>query len=310
MRVLVTGAAGFAGTHLVRRLIEQGHDVAGLFRSPREPISDCRTIRCDLTHRRRLAAVVQEAKPERVYHLAALSRPRLSWQRPRDFYRVNVMGTIHLLDAIRKAGLSCKTLAVSSGAVYKGQNGRRSLKEDAATEARDPYSSSKILMEAVALDYFRIFQMPIVIARPFNHCGPGQRLGFVVADFCSQAVRIEQRRQKEPIRTGYLGAVRDFLDVRDVVRAYCELMESGREGEVYNVCSGEGTSLTNLLELVRQKARVPFSVRSERASSRGSDFRIGSAEKLRRASGFERRYALAQTIEDTLEFWRSPESAG
>jgi GDP-4-dehydro-6-deoxy-D-mannose reductase len=309
MRVLVTGAGGFAGVHLVRLLIERGYDVVGLVRSSSGPISDHRIVRCDLMHHRRLASIVRELRPERVFHLAGLTRPRLSWQRPRDFYRVNVMGTIHLLEAVRKAGMPCRALAVSSGAAYRSQSGRRPHKEDAATDARDPYSSSKLLMEAVALDYFRIFQMPVVIARPFNHCGPGQPAGFVVSDFCSQAARIEAGRQKAPLKTGSLNAVRDLLDVRDVVSAYCELLETGEAGEIYNVCSGEGVSLARILELVREKARAPLSVRSEKASHRGPDVRIGSPEKLSRATGFERRYTLAQTIEDTLEFWRAAVAA-
>lgn len=304
MRVLVTGAGGFAGTHLVRLLIEQGHNVIGLVRSSPDLISDRRMIRCDLMHHRRLASIVREFRPERVFHLAGLTRPRLSWRRPRDFYRVNVLGAIHLLVAIREAGLQCRTLAISSGAVYRAVSGRQSLDEDAAVEARDPYSSSKILMEAAALDHFRLYELPVVIARPFNHCGPGQPRGFVVSDFCSQAVRIEQGRQKGPLKTGSLNAVRDFLDVRDVVRSYSELMEKGEAGEVYNICSGEGIRLEALLQIVRRNAKVPLSVKAATASSGEPDIRVGSNEKIRRIAGLESRFSLEQTVAETMEHWR------
>ncbi len=305
MRALITGAGGFVGIHLARHLAEREIAVTGIVRSRDGLPPGCQTLRCDLTHRQRLAEAVNAARPDRVYHLAALSRPDLSWRNPVDFYRVNVLGTIHLLDAIRKLDHPCRTLVVSSGAVYGARRDNRPLFESDSTEARDPYASSKILMEAVAFDYFRVFAIPIVVARPFNHCGPGQRRGFVVADFCSQAALIEQGKQKGPLQTGDLNVVRDFLDVRDVARAYCGLMDKGEPGEAYNVCSGKAVPLSSLLETVRENARVAFRINSKEGSAASSDVRIGNGGKLARTIRFERRYDLSETIGETLDFWRA-----
>lgn len=303
--VFVTGITGFAGRHLARLLINRGLHVSGIGLHAEDREGEYQVTRCNLLDRERLQTVLENCRPQWIFHLAGLTHPRQSLRKPAPYYRTNVNGTVNLLESVRTLQLDTKILMVSSSEVYRPPAQEELLSENAPLEARNPYASSKILAESVALQYRYNFQSRVVIARPFNHFGPGQREGFVVADFCSQAACIEKGMQPPRIQVGNLAPVRDFLDVRDVVRAYVDLLREGKEGEIYNICSGEGTSIRHLLELVRQKCRKPFQVEEAAGRIRHDCRRIvGDNRKIRRLIGFKADYRLEESIEDTLEYWR------
>ena len=305
---LVTGAAGFVGQYLTRHLVDGGRRVFGL------DIADGTSglKRCDLLDFEGLVRVIEECSPDEVYHLAGLTHPKDSLERPKEYYSVNVGGTLNLLEALRHLRLDARILIVSSAKVY----GRVLSEVDLIDETQKPkpetpYASSKYLAEQLARQYYTNYGTQVVIARPFNHTGPGQPTGFVVPDFCKQVAEIQSLDPSEieqaSIHVGNLSPILDFLDVRDVVSGYSLLLEKGSPGEAYNVSSGIGVSIGELLDLILEVAQLPVSpaiVSRSPSSSAPPDKYLGDNSKIKPVAGWAPRYSLRETVEKTLEFWR------
>lgn len=307
MRCFITGVTGFVGTHLVERLLDRGFDVLGVGRTRREC---AHFVPCDLLDFDRLAGVIGDFRPDCVYHLAGLASPAGSKERPRDYYLINVQGTVNVLEALRQNGSNARVLLISSAEVY-GNPVNDAVGEQAPPNPLNPYASSKMAGEEVARQYVMHYRSQIVIARPFNHSGPGQSTDFVVSDFCRQIARAELTAHSAgndggKIGVGNLTPVRDFTDVRDVVGAYIGLAEKGVVGEAYNVCSGVGTQIEDILKLALQHARIPIEVEVSPKKYRpaGNVRLVGSNQKLRMLLDWTPKFTLEQTIVDTLEHWR------
>lgn len=309
MKCFVTGAGGFVGPHLVRHLVREGARVQGIFsRSKASP--DGKLAACDLADFDRLAKLLKEAEPDCVFHLAAFSNPARSFLRPRDCYLANLQGTLNLLEAVRIACPQARVLLISTAQVYSPDD--RPLREDSQVDPANPYAASKSMAESLAGHYLRDFGLDVVVARPFNHSGPGQSPDFVVSDFCRQIAQLEGRNRKEGVpaavlRVGNLDPVRDFLDVRDVASAYWELALKGRKGEAYNVCSGQGRSIRSVLEAALSIARTPIAWRSDAAKSgrAGHLSFVGCHSKLCSETAWHSRISFEIMISDTLEYWRN-----
>lgn len=245
-------------------------------------------------------------EPEAVIHLAAQASVPKSWEAPDLTYQVNVLGTSNLLEAL-KMTRHAKTLLVGSAQVYGMVELERPLRETDPLQPNSPYAVSKVCQELLGRLYFSEFGIPILMSRAFNHTGPGQRSEFAIGSFCSQIAALEAGRADMRMRVGPLNPVRDFLDVRDVVDAYRLLIEAGVAGETYNVSSGRGYPIGDLLEILLKASEVGAHVTLEEDKNpRPGDSRIliGDNSKIRSAIGWQPRIPIRQSLLDTLEWYR------
>ncbi len=308
MKCLITGISGFVGQYLARELTGKGAVVAGVERASAVGSTGAwPVIECDILDFPSLLGVVADFQPDQIYHLAGLSHPPESVRRPREFYLVNVQGTVNVLEAMRQAASHARCVLVSSAEVYACSDCPRPIDEACPPIPSNPYGESKRLAELVGLRYVRDFGTRVVIARAFNHSGPGQSEIFVISDFCRQAALLENEPEGGTIHVGNLASARDFLDVRDVVAAYMGLAEKGEAGEIYNIGSGKAVSVRTILDTVLKlaKAKIRVEVSAEKYRPVVGQPLVGTSEKLQRLLGWRPRFSLEQTIADTLDFWRT-----
>jgi GDP-4-dehydro-6-deoxy-D-mannose reductase len=318
VRLLLTGAGGFVGGHLVEFLRAEHPEVevhgvvlphGGV---PWRAAPGARLLEADLDDPAAAAAVVEEATPDRVIHLAGQSSVHQSWLDPGGTLRTNVLGIVHLLDAARRRGLRPAVLVVGSAEEY-GPVGPEEMpiRETCPLRPSSPYAVSKVAQGALALLYGPAGGMRIVLTRTFHHTGPGRGEAFAESSFARQIAEIEAGRRAPVLKVGNLEAVRDFTDVRDVVRAYWLLLEKGEAGAAYNVCSGRGRRIRELLDLLlsASRARVEVQVEPERLRPADVPAQVGDPSRLRAATGWEPRIALERTLADLLEDWRQRTSA-
>jgi GDP-4-dehydro-6-deoxy-D-mannose reductase len=297
VRVLVLGARGFVGRHLVGLLRERGHEVVPADREPHED-----ALPVDVADPLAVRAAFELARPEAVAHLAAQAFVPAALADPAGTFAVNAGGTLNVLEAARaqaQGGAAARVLVVSSAEVYGAQPpGAYPLRETTAPRPANPYAASKLGAEALAQAYARAYGLEAVVTRAFNHIGPGQDERFAVAGFAAQIARAAAGRGPL-VEVGNLEAARDFLDVRDVCAAYALLLEgAGEPGELYNVASGSATTLEDVLRQLVQIARVPVEIREDPARMRPADVPLstGDAAKLRAATGWAPRIPLAAAL--------------
>jgi GDP-4-dehydro-6-deoxy-D-mannose reductase len=310
MRSLITGACGFVGPYLSRRLESEGSEVLGVDLRDDACING-RYILCDILDFKLLEQIVRDFMPDRVFHLAGLVHPAESQERPRDYFLVNIQGTVNLLESLRLFCPQARLLLVSSAEVYGRSFTSLAITEETIPEPLNPYSVSKLIAEKIALQFRKQFGIWTVIARPFNHSGPGQSPRFVISDFCQQIAAAElrvsgQSNASVQIQVGNLAAERDFLDVRDVVAAYVKLIEKGMDSEIYNICAGKGTSIRKILDTALQQACVNATIEINKEKFRSVQFPrlVGDNAKLRATIDWQPIHDLEKTIGDTLNYWR------
>jgi GDP-4-dehydro-6-deoxy-D-mannose reductase len=293
VRAFITGASGFVGGFLTRHLSEMGDEVAVLPET------------VDLAEPGAAVAHLEAVAPEIVYHLAALTHVGRSWEAPAETFRVNVLGTIELLEAVRRLERVPRVLLISSAEVYGAGDGRL-LFEDAPFRPVTPYAASKVASEVAGLQAFLGRGVEVVRARPFNHVGPGQAEYFVVSALARRIVEAEMSGEYS-IAVGNLAAARDFTDVRDVVRAYRSLATEGIAGEAYNVCSGATRTVAELFERLVSLSSAPIEPRIDESLFRPVDVPslVGSAERLHRLCGWTPSLAIDRTLADVLDHWRA-----
>ncbi len=310
MRVFVTGGTGFAGSHLIDQLIDAGNQLFALsfdqFSHQQLPAT-VKSYPGDLMDLPRLHQILRDCQPEVIFHLAGLSSPPLSWQKPGVAIAVNSGGTANLLEAARRVGKP-RVIIVTSADMY----GRISADELPITEAmpatpRHPYGISKMAASLLAAIYWERYELPVVEARPFNHIGPRQALGFVAPDFASQIAGVKLGIQPPTMRVGNLDVCRDFCDVRDVGRAYIALAEKGAAGEAYLICSGQSVSIRAMLDMLIDIAGISVDVQVDPARMRPSDSPnlFGSFAKIEKDTGWRPRIGLRQSLEDVLIEWQT-----
>jgi GDP-4-dehydro-6-deoxy-D-mannose reductase len=284
MRVLVTGKDGFVGPYLVAALHRAGHDVVGCAGPGAAP--ELRPL--DLRDRVAVETLVTEVEPEAIVNLAGWASVGTSFVRPADCYEVNAGGAINLLEALRTSAPRARLLLISSGEVY-GPRAALTLREESdVPNPRSPYAASKVAAESAAELYRRVYGLDVVVARPFNHLGRGQATSFVVPSFVAQLRSIASGDSEPIVSVGDLTPVRDFSSVLDVVEAYCVLLERGKSGETYNVCSGHGMSIADALARLAELLGVTVDVRTapERLRPTELPHLVGEASRLR-ALGWE-----------------------
>lgn len=306
MKLLLTGVSGFVGRHLVEFLRAERPqvEVVGL---ARHPLPGVPFVEADLEHPASVDAALEAVAPDAIVHLAAQSSPHHSWVDPQRTLATNVLGLLHLLEAARRRGLRPRVLVVGSAEEYGLCRAEDlPLREDAPLRPLSPYAVSKVAQSFLALQYTLSGRVETVRTRTFNHTGPGRGEAFAESSFARQLAEIEAGRRPPVIDVGNLEAVRDFSDVRDVVRAYWLLLERGRAGEVYNVCSGRGVRLRDVLDRLIALSGLDVEVRLDQARLRPSDIPelVGDPGRLLAETGWQAARPLESTLCDLLEHWR------
>lgn len=296
--LLVTGASGFVGGTLLGMAGAGG--IGGYSRII--PLTD----KVDLRDSSAVDRALSGQSADAVIHLAAISFVPDSIARPHETYAVNLRGTINLLEALSREGFRGAFLYVSSGDVYGAVPAERlPITEERLPKPRNPYSASKLAAEAYCYQLSQASAMRVIIARPFNHIGPGQSERFAVAGFAKQIAEIKQGRRAPTIEVGNVNVTRDFSDVRDVVRAYLKLLESGVSGEAYNVCSGVERNVGDVLRRMLELAGVSASVKSINDKVRPNEQtrHFGSNRKLCEDTGWAASVPFEQSLRDLLDSW-------
>ncbi len=310
-RVFITGATGFAGRHLMRALPPSEYSVYGTtYPQPPHP-SEKNISPLDLRSERDVFEAIRFARPEWVFHLAAVSNVRQSWERKKETMETNVIGTFFLFEAVKKFRPEARILFISSSDIYgfpPATEGAapQPLSEDDPFQLVSPYALSKFGGELMAGFYRRSEGLDVVIARPFPHTGPGQSPDFVCSDWARQIIQIDRGSQDPIIRVGNTDVLRDFTDVRDAVRAYVLLLDRGKPGEVYNVCSGRGTALREILGILLASSVRKVRVEQDPEKLRKADIPrlVGDNRKIRAETGWEPGIPLERTLADLLDYWR------
>ena len=249
MRVLVTGANGFVGRHTVHDLQQAGHTVSGFGRSAASAIQPALDMHTgDIQDKDAVNNVVAQTRPEACVHLSAISFVPEGWRNPEALFSINLLGTIHLLEAFRRQAPDARILVASSAEVYGQRPRPRPVQEDDWMDPDNPYAISKAAADRLALLYARQHGLRVMTVRPYNHIGPGQDPHFVVASFAAQLAAISQQQAPPILKVGNLDSRRDFSDVRDVARAYRLLLEHGQQGRAYNLCSQQTTTIRAILD--------------------------------------------------------------
>ena len=255
-------------------------------------------------------ATVGAAAPDAVLHLAAQSWVPDAFKDPATTLNVNLLGTLHLLQALKAAGFRGRMVFVGTGDVYgRVPENALPVTEERLPAPRNPYAVSKLAAEALCYQWTVTEGMDIVLARPFNHIGAGQSDRFVVSDFARQVAQIRSGKREPVVAVGDIDVTRDFTDVGDVARAYFALLGSGVAGEVYNVCSGREQSIRSLLERLVALAGVTVSIEQQSARMRKAEQRRmrGDPEKIRRATGWEAVTPLDESLAAMLRHWEDGE---
>jgi GDP-4-dehydro-6-deoxy-D-mannose reductase len=300
---LITGATGFAGGHLLDRYIARGERVyAWGHRGSRQGLDAAGVTwdAVDLLDRTSVREALAGIRPSVIYHCAGAAHVLTAWQTPAHSLRVNVLGTHNLLEAAREAGLTCRVLVTGSALIYTPQTG--ALTEDCPIGAGTPYAVSKLAQEMVAAES----NLPVLLARPFNHAGPRQQPAFATSAFAQQIAEIEAGHRDAVLHVGNLDAQRDITDVRDTVRAYEAIAERGRPRVPYNVCSGSAHSMRALLDILLSLSRVRVRIEVDPSRLRPSDNPVilGSHARLTADTGWMPRIPIEQTLGDLLDDWR------
>ncbi|KKC48121.1 hypothetical protein VE23_15050 [Paenibacillus sp. D9] len=307
-KALVTGAGGFVGKYLVEILLERGFEVYGTTRNSDGEIDGYQTLA--FKDESEVARLLDRIQPDYIYHLSGQSSVRDSWDNKAYTFESNVLNTIHLLEGVLKSSIKdkVKILSVGSSEEYGLVNNEEfPIIEETLLKPISPYGISKAAISMFAMHYYKTYGMKIIHVRPFNHIGPGQKMGFVASDFAKRITDIEQGLHEPVLTVGNITTQRDFLDVRDIVEAYLALMEKGRVGQVYNVCSGVPFSINDILQFYIRQSSIKIEVKPDAALMRPVDFPVyvGSNQKIMQDTGWEPQIQMSKTLMDILNYFRA-----
>ena len=312
MRVLVTGAEGFVGGHVLTTLREQSHEPVALHFADPKKREEIEWYRCDLRNRELVQAVVKRAKPEGIIHLAAISHVPDAQSASEIAFATNVGGTLNLFEALSEVCPGVNFVFVSSGEVY----GDVTAEDIPIKESQDPapanvYGLTKLCGENLAGYYRRRGFLAVTIVRPFSQFGPEQTDRFVCSSFARQVARVMLDKTPPEVRVGNLHVRRDFTDVRDTARAYTALVKRDRGPGPYNISSGRSISISDVLETLINLSGKDIEVKIDHERVRPVDIpeMCGDSTLFRSITGWTPRFALRQTLQDTLDFWVRKERA-
>ena len=314
--ILITGGTGFVGSHLVEALVRAGHqknihvtsysDKTDLVHQllPQEQIHQI-----NLTNQEETFALIKKLQPDQIYHLASLAAVGKSFDNTKHVLDNNTQLQLNILEAVKQFSPQSRLLVIGSAMEYDLINGHpghdpQSVSETYPLGPASPYAVSKALQDLLSFSYAQSFDLDIVIARPFNHIGERQSPDFAISTFAQQIATIEGGRQKK-LQVGNLAAVRDFTDVKDMVAAYILLMEKGSSGQVYNIGTGQGFTIQQVLDMLTGLAKVEIEVETDPSRMRPSDVPVAIANPSKiKALGWKPTIELKETLQRVLDYWR------
>jgi len=315
-KYLITGFSGFVSRHFLDFLEKSGTNASVLGIDVHEPSLKldsfqhvkCKFERLDLLDKERVQEVIYKFQPNYILHFASYSSVMFSWKNPIQSFQNNTNIFLNLLDAIRLLNVDVRVLSIGSSEEYGNVTDQElPLREEQPLRPVSPYAVARVSQEMISRVFVEGYGLDIVITRSFNHIGPGQNEIFVISSFAKQLVEGSRSGSKKvPLKTGDLSIVRDFTDVRDVVRAYHLLLKKGRKGEVYNVCSGRGTSLAEILAAMGKRVGVQIEQTTDPKLVRPSDNRVivGSNRRITQEVGWKPGISFEQTVDDLIADWR------
>ncbi len=313
IKAYITGICGFAGSWLAEELLANGYRVRGAA-LPTEPDDNLKAVRSkvkidrfDITDPEACRTYFEKAQPEFLFHLAAIASVGQSFNMAEMTFRVNVMGTFNIFEAVRGKKWLKKLIYVSSPNIYGPVKPEEMpLKPDRLFNPISPYAASKAATEYLARIYIEQYNLPVVIVRPFIHTGPRQNSNFVIPSFCQKIVAAEKSGSKRPVMVGNLSIKRDISDVRDIVRGYRLLAEKANPGGIYHLCSGKARAIGDLLNKLISLSEKSIVVKTDKKLYRKSDIPVlrGSYRATHREIGWRPEIKIDATLRDTLAFWR------
>lgn len=308
-KALIIGAAGFVGNYLIDQIQKNCIWSIVVTKMRHENVFwDGVEIRdLDILNYTEIQELLQDVRPDCIFHLAAQSSVALSWKNPGLTVDVNIKGSLNVLDAVRELDYRPQILLIGSGEEYGHVKADEvPIGEENTLRPGNLYAATKACQNMIGRIYAKAYDLPVVMVRAFNHIGPNQTPQFVVPDFCRQIAEIEQGKREPIIHVGNLAARRDFTDVRDVVEAYILLIEKGEPGEVYNVGSGTAYSIREILEKIIQLSAVPVEIVVDYDKLRPLDVPVIEADirKLKDCTGWNPQISLEATLQETLQYWR------
>ena len=303
--VLVTGAGGFAGGHLIE-LLAGSADLVGWSRTqpPPEIAALAKWQRVDILDREQVTDTIAMLRPDSIFHCAGLPHVAESWADTAAPLATNVLGTHRLIEAVERVGARCRIVVTGSAQVYAPSN--EPIAEDDRIAPSSPYALSKLAQEQLALRS-NSDTVAIIVTRPFNHTGPRQKPSFLAPSVARQIVMIERGLLEPVLKVGNLEPSRDIMDVRDAVRAYAALMKTGTPGTIYNVASGVARPVRSIVEALVSRARVPVRIEQDPSRIRPSDVPVlaGNPRRLKQSTGWSPQVSFEKMVDDLLEYWRA-----
>ena len=315
MKVLITGITGFAGSHLADYILQNHPEVKvyGMVRwrsrmdNVKHVLDKITLVEADLKDYISIRNIIKEIEPDYIFHLAAQSFVPTSWKLPQETLQINVLGQVNILEAIKELKLDTVIQIAGSseeyGLVYENE---LPIKETNPLRPLSPYAVSKITQDFLGYQYFKSYGIKTIRTRGFNHTGPRRGDVFVSSNFAKQIAEIEKGKREPVIYVGNLEAIRDFTDVRDMVRAYWMAVEKGEPGDVYNICTGRGLKIKEVLEILLSYSKVKVEVKVDPARLRPSDVPvlIGDNTKFVKRTGWKPEIPIEKTLKDLLDYWR------
>jgi len=315
-KYIITGFSGFVSRHFLHYLESRSEQVSVLGLDLHEPAFDVRDFRhltctferVDLLDKERMQNAIYQFQPNYILHLAAYSSVSFSWKNPILSFQNNTNIFLNLIEAIRLLRLSTRILSVGSSEEYGNVTERdMPLREDMPLKPVSPYAVARVSQEMLSQVYAKGFDVDVVITRSFNHVGPGQKDIFVVSSLAKQLAEGSKKHvRKLEVVTGDLSIIRDFTDVRDVVRAYYLLLKKGKKGEIYNVCSGRGVTLSEVLNVMGDYVGLEVEHRVDASLVRPQDNKmiIGSNKKIQHEVGWVPDIMLEKALKDVIDDWK------
>jgi GDP-4-dehydro-6-deoxy-D-mannose reductase len=309
VRALITGISGLAGGYLADRLMGEGFEVFGLDVIPPPKGHGSFVFRAgDVTDMGTVLGVMGQVRPDFIVHLASIGLTEKQRQMAEKVYATNIMGTLNVFEAVLRAGIDCRILVTGSSAAYGfTPEGENPIKESHLLRPINHYGTSKAAQDMLAYQYWKGFGLKVIRTRTFNNTAPGESPEFVCSGFAKQIAEMEKGLKKPVIQVGNLSSVRDFTDTRDVIEGYYLLLKEGIPGEAYNIGSGKGVSVEEILRILGGLSTVSFRIRRAKERMRAADVpvQIGDCSKIRDLTGWRSTIELRRTLGDILDYWRA-----
>ncbi len=314
MKVLITGITGFVGSHFAEYLLgKKDIELCGIirWRSDTKNINHIKDkpalYESDIRDFVSVKAVIEKIKPDRIFHLAAQSFVGSSFTAPQETLTTNIIGQLNIFEAVRSSRINPLIQIAGSSEEYGlVHEDELPIKETNPLRPLSPYAVSKVAQDFMAYQYFKSYGLNIIRTRAFNHTGIRRGEPFVTSNFAKQIAMIEKGKQPSVIKVGNLDAIRDFMDVRDVIRGYWLSLEKGTLGEVYNICSGKGYKISEVLDILLSLSKVKVKIEKDPERMRPSDVPVllGDYSKFNKATGWKPEIPFEETIAGLLDYWR------